>query len=342
MPPPMPMAAPMSVAELTDTASGAEGATQIAFTLPRPVDIPSGNSALVPIIDRDIPIERLDLFQHRSSRANPLASLRLRNDGKTGLPPGIVTLYETAAGNAYIGDARIAAVPVGEERLVSYAVDEKTRVITEFHTDTKVTKVAIADGALRLSRLSRTTDLYRIAAPASEPRTVTVEQDKVAGAKLVEPTAVTETPSSYRATIALKPGETRNLTFTFDKTNEETVQIGSLDDKRIATMSARGELDAAAQRAFAELARLKRAASEANAAVAAIAAKLTAIGGDQERLRANLTSVDRDSDLHKRYIKKLDEEETQIESLSKDKEAATRDAKTADDAVGHYIAQLRL
>jgi hypothetical protein len=332
------------VATLADT-TGLEGLTQITFTPASPVDIPSGNSALVPIIDRDIPVERSDLFQRASSRTNPLASLRLKNDGKTGLPPGVMTLYETAAaGNAYQGDARIAAVPVGEERLVSYAVDEKTRVVTEVHADTRVTKVAIADGVLRLTRLSRTADLYRVAAPVNEPRTVTVEQDKVAGAKLVEPAAaeVTETPSGYRRTIQLKPGETRSVTFTFERTNEETVQVAALDDRRIAAMSARGELDAGAQRAFAELARLKRAAGEANDAVAAIAARLAAIGTDQERLRANLTSVDRDSDLHKRYIKKLDDEETQLESLTKDKETATRDAKAADDAVGRYIAQLRL
>ena len=39
-------------------------------------------------------MERLSLYQPDTHPTNPLASVRLKNDGDTGLPPGILTLYE--------------------------------------------------------------------------------------------------------------------------------------------------------------------------------------------------------------------------------------------------------
>src|SRR5262249_20124575 len=44
-------------------------------------------------------------------------------------------------------------------------------------------------------------------------------------------------------------------------------------------------------------------------------AELKEITQDQDRLRRNLREVPADSDVHKRYLKKLDQQETRIEKL---------------------------
>jgi hypothetical protein len=48
-----------------------------------------------------------------------MAAVRLTNDGDTGLPPGILTIYERdkAGMVSYVGDARLSAFPIGEQRL---------------------------------------------------------------------------------------------------------------------------------------------------------------------------------------------------------------------------------
>ncbi|RJF89246.1 hypothetical protein D3874_21610 [Oleomonas cavernae] len=69
----------------TEVAS-TEALTQVVFKLGQPVSVGSGRSLSVPIIDRDVPAERLALYQPGVHQRHPLASVRLKNDGQTGLP----------------------------------------------------------------------------------------------------------------------------------------------------------------------------------------------------------------------------------------------------------------
>src|SRR5690606_32021944 len=102
------------------------------FRVPEPVTVASGYSLLVPVVDRTVPADLVALYQQQIHATHPLASVHLTNDGETGLPPGILTLYERdAAGSvSYIGDARLGALPAGESRLLSFAVDQKVTVDT--------------------------------------------------------------------------------------------------------------------------------------------------------------------------------------------------------------------
>ena len=71
--------------------------------------------------------------------------------------------------------------------------------------------------------------------------------------------------------------------------------------------------------------------------------KQTATGSPEASTGAqNLSSADRDSDLHKRYMTKLAEQETQIEQLQTARAKADDERKAAEKAVGDYLAKLEL
>jgi hypothetical protein len=84
------------------------------------VSVAAGQSLVLPILDRELPAQRIDLYQSSADQRHPLAAAALVNDGETGLPPGVLTLYEqtTAGGAFYLGDARLAAFPPGEKRMM--------------------------------------------------------------------------------------------------------------------------------------------------------------------------------------------------------------------------------
>ena len=136
--PPPPPPAPVTMAEKskampsepgTYAANSQEAATSVSFTLPNAVSAGSGQSLAVPIIDRNIPAERIALYAPAVHAIHPLASIRLTNDTESGLPPGIVTLFDTAGGaTTYVGDAVMSVLPQGEKRMLSFAVDQKTKV----------------------------------------------------------------------------------------------------------------------------------------------------------------------------------------------------------------------
>ena len=114
-------------------ASAQEAATQVVFALPGRVSVGNGQALMVPIVVRDVPGTRLALYQPGTHGRHPLAAVELENDGASGLPPGSLTLYEAGPAGAasYLGDARLANLPAGESRLVSYALDQKTTIDRE-------------------------------------------------------------------------------------------------------------------------------------------------------------------------------------------------------------------
>src|SRR5260370_6240756 len=118
-------AAPPRVASAADQVEATDAATQVVFRYPRAVSVDNARTLSIPIIDRQVPAERLSLYQAETAARNPLAAIRLSNDGDSGLPPGIITLYERdkAGYAAYVGDARLSGFPVGETRLLAYALD---------------------------------------------------------------------------------------------------------------------------------------------------------------------------------------------------------------------------
>lgn len=332
-------------APTVDTAEAQESMTQVLFRLPAPITLASGQSALVPLVDRDVPAERLDLLQPATSTLHPLASVKLTNDSGNGLPPGVVTLYEQAAGgSAYLGDARVGVLPAGENRLLSYAVDDKTKSSREPTSKSALSKATISQGVLYLTYTERQSILYRLAAPATEARRVLVEQSMIAGWKLVEPAGkdVEATASAYRVAVDLKPGESKTVTFVFEAPRIESTRIADFDDRSLAQVTATREIEPTVRNALAELARLRRVVAEKQTAETQIKTEIAALTEDQARIRANLNTVDRDNALHKRYIEKLSQEETRLEALQADRAKAAEATHAAQAAVDAYIAKLSI
>jgi hypothetical protein len=335
----------VGIAGPTEAAESIEALTQVSFRLPSPITVASGQSAILPLFDQELPVARFALYQPETSPAHPLAALRLRNSSATGLPPGVLTLYEEAkSGIAYLGDARLPVLPAGEERLLSYAVDEKIKLSREARTTNSYTKGAIAQGVLRLTRVVRQTTVYQIAAPAAEPRRVLVEQAKRQGWRLVEPAerAVEQTADVYRAAVDLKPGESKTLTFTLEMPASDTIRMVDVGNEQIAAVAESQEIAPAVKSALAEMARLRRIVSDKQAAENQLAKSIEALRKDQERIRENLSrgNINQGSALYKRYIEKLTEQETQFEKLQSDAAAAAEETRAATAAIDAYIAKL--
>src|SRR5579859_1639595 len=141
-----------------------------------------------------------------------------------------------------------------------------------------------------------------------------------------------ETPQAYRFPLDLEAGKTADLTVTFEQPNEEIEEIANFNDERIGAEAASRELDPKIRAAFAELAKLRQAVSAKKAAVSQIDQQVATLGNDQVRIRQNLASADRESDLHKRYMAKLAEQETQIEDLQSARTKADTERQAAEKA----------
>src|SRR5262249_21700788 len=142
-----------------------------------------------------------------------------------GLPPGILTIYERdKAGNvAYVGDARLSGFPIGETRLLAYALDEKITIERDPTQTDRIASGTIVDGSLRFARIVRQSTTYRVKGPAKEPRQLVIVQPRFAGWTLVKPEAkgVEISEGNYRLPFQLPGGD---QTQTFEVAQEQIQQ----------------------------------------------------------------------------------------------------------------------
>jgi hypothetical protein len=338
-PPPPGQAAAANASEASDAA------TQVQFKIPQPVSVASGRTLSIPIIDREVPALRLALYQADTAARNPLAAVRLTNDGQTGLPPGIITLYERdpAGYVAYVGDARLSAMPVGEARLLAYALDEKITVERDAAQTERLASGSIVKGALRFSRIIRQTTTYRVKGPLKEPRELIVVQRRLAGWSLVQPDAkgVELSEGTYRIPFHLPGGD---RTQTFDVVQEQTQQqelrlVDSAADQIRVYAQAR-EFDARTREALERILKLQAAVADAQFKVTQADGDREQIVQEQARLRDNLERVPSNSDLQRRYLATLDKQETELEAIAKRRAEAVTEVDGARQALRAYVAQL--
>ena len=338
-PPPPPVAAAAEQIEASDAA------TQVIFKFPRAVSVENGRTLSIPIIDRQVPALRMALYQGDTAARNPLAAIRLTNDGESGLPPGIITLYERdRAGNvAYVGDARLSGFPVGETRLLAYALDEKITIERDVAQTDRLATGTISGGVLKLSRIVRQTTTYRVRGPAKEPRQLIVVQRRLPGWTLTKPDAkgIDISEGNYRIPFTLPGGDqTQTLEVVQEQTQQQELRLvdGAADQIRVYAQAR--EFDAKTRDALTKVLQLQQSVAEAQRKGTQVDAERQAIVQEQARLRENLARVPANSDLQRRYLATLDKQESDLEALAKRKIEAEKGVETARDALRTYVAQL--
>jgi hypothetical protein len=338
-PPPAPLAAAAEQIEASDAA------TQVIFKFPRAVSVENGRTLSIPIVDRQVPAARLALYQADTAARNPLAAIRLTNDGESGLPPGIITLYERDKGGyvSYVGDARLSGFPVGETRLLAYALDEKIIIERDVAQTDRVASGTIANGALRLSRVVRQTTVYRVRGPAKEPRPLVIVQRRLPGWTLTKPDSkdVELSEGNYRIPFQLPGGDqTQTFEVVQEQTQQQEIRLVESAAEQIRVYAQAREFDAKTREALTRVLQLQQAAAEAQRKVAQVDAERQAIVQEQARLRENLARVPANSDLQRRYLATLDKQETDLEALANRRAEAEKAAEAARDALRTYVSQL--
>src|SRR6266700_3376492 len=302
-----------------EAATAAENATQIAFTAPYKVSVAAGQSLVLPLLDRELPARRIDLYQQSVDRAHPLAAIELTNKSETGLPPGVLTLYQLDDGRGamYLGDARLAALPAGDKRLLSYALDGKVTIDLTSGERRPVVKATIGDGVMHVNRVIRSTTSYRVKAAAPPPPLI-LEQPRRQGATLTAPDPKTAelTADSYRIPFVLPAAGEGSLNVVEEQPIEETIRLLDIDDNRLGALVSSNELDPKLRQKLGEVAARRQAVGHQRTELQHLKEQRVQLVEDETRLRNDLAVLGSDPGLKKRLLDKFSETETGIETVS--------------------------
>ena len=317
--PPPPLPDTLGTAAIA--AEAEEAPTQLLYRFPSRVSLATGHTMMVPFLDREVAASRTWLYQPDTHARRPLAAVRLRNDGDATLPAGIVTTFENTGEGAtnFVGDAQLPLLPKGTFKFVTLALDTKTDIRREDQGVQRTTLGKAVNGELTITTRSRRTLAYEITSPTEEDREIIVEEPRAAGwAPSADQQEIEETPTRFRFKIDAPKGQTTKSKLVVERTDRRIVHLTTLAPEQILTTIQGLENETPALKSA--IARLGETIGEINRARSQrgqLDAERKKIGEDQERIRRNLASVGANSDLGRRYLESLKQQEERLAVIAR-------------------------
>jgi hypothetical protein len=316
-------AAPAEAAGVMDAAASVESIASAAkvgelfqYTVGS-VSLPRQKSAMIPIVTDPVQIERLSIYNQSVLPKNPLNGARVRNTTGKHLLQGPVTVLDAGG---YAGDARIDDVPPGQERLLSYGIDQQVRVdATKNRQDSSIMTGKIVKGVLNLTLKDVFMQEYLAENKGDKDKTLVIEHPLRQGWKLLEPAKADETTESlYRFKGPVAAGKASKLTVKQELVRGEVVAIFPADVGQLAFYAKNNAIPKEVRDALSGAIEAKQAMVETERQIAVRAQRMAEITQEQNRIRENMKTVAQNSEYYQRLLKKLDEQETNIEKLQKE------------------------
>ncbi len=341
-------AAPTQMAMIA-TAAAAETASQMVFAFPHPIDLPAGNSLMIPFTSHELPAEKVWVYQPETNVQHPLAAVELKNDTDSGLPPGILTLYDRSAnGLLHVGDADMPLVPKNEDRFISFALDTKTKIDMQAQDDRTLGLITISQGVLHQKTVWRNTTTYTVRGPEDEDRAIVIEQNRRPDWELLKPEGIAGEPETtathHRLRLDVPAGKDRELKVTLQNEGEETIALVSCypDDIRTRMEAMGQDIPRDLRKALEKVIEMRGAAFTFEQKINEIAQERQRIYEDQNRLRENIRSVGTGSTVGERYMKNLNEQEDKLDRLVAQEEDTRAAMVTAQQELADYVSGLEL
>jgi len=290
------------------------------YRLDQPVTLGKHQSALLPIIGQSLQGQKLAVYNQAVNAKHPLNGYRLKNSSTLHLMQGPITVFD---GGAYAGDAQIQDLPPGQDRLISYALDLKTEVEPKIEGGTQeLATVSLKKGTMLVSRRLVEDRTYLVRNRDQKPRTVLIEQPYRADWKLVEPKDATErTRDLYRFSVAVDAGKTATLRVKETLPIQESILLMESGLDQIAYFQQAKEVSANVKEALQRVVHLRSKLDDTRAQRTRIEQRIGEITAEHSRIRENMQRLQQSSDLYNRYVKKLDQQETELEKLRKEIES---------------------
>lgn len=320
-------------------ASAGEAGETFMYSLDAPVTLERQRSAMLPILTTPVEGRRVSIYNAAAFQKHPMRGVQFKNSSKLHLMPGPISVSD---GAAYAGDAQIPHTSRDQERLLSYSVDLDVMGATEQSSTSTIVKVKIVDGLIERTQKARSTVKYTLTNNDSQRgRLVLVEHPKSTDWDLVEPAKPTETTEGlYRFELPLEAGKAATLSVVQEQTQRSSLALTALDMTELLAYAKDGKASPAVVDAVKKAAAIVARVNEADRGLARIEAQRNEITSDQGRIRNNMSSIDRNSELYRRYTTKLNEQEGTLEGLAGERIKVEETRMTAEKELIEYLRDL--
>jgi hypothetical protein len=305
------------------------------YALTQPVTIHKNESAMVPILQQELPAVHVTLWSDMDSL--PLRSVWLENKSKLTLDSGSFSIFESGE---FAGEGLLDPIHPGEKRLLSYAADQAVKIHRGAPAAASTLRhIAMHQGVLVQQTSQVTESAYTINNASDDTRDVLIEHTRQPNAELDSETKPTETTATaYRFRVPVAPHASADLHVRERALLSETVRIDP-DEDRTAFLIAVGKITPSVEEKLRPLIDAETALNGLNAKIAEIAQKEKTLAADEDRDRANLTAL-KGNDAAKRFVEELNSAEDQLQAARKQAADLAQQKNAAVDKLNAMIAAL--
>ncbi|MGA3135800.1 MAG: hypothetical protein ABSC88_07385 [Terracidiphilus sp.] len=283
------------------------------YALTQPVTIHKNESAMVPILQQELPAEHVTLWSEKDP--TPLRAVWLENKSKLTLDSGSFSIFESGE---FAGEGLLDPIHPGEKRLLSYAADQAVRVkVADRESKRTLHHVKIIKGVIIETYMDVTSVTYSATNHAEADRIVLLEHPRRNnGWTLDEGLKADETaPDLYRFKLPVASHSTEKLEVRERGPEHQRVDLVSTQDqteylldlvKRVPDALDKLKPVIDAQTALAELDRRIGESKKTEETAAA----------DEARDRENLTAL-KGNDAAKRFVDELNRAEDLLQATRK-------------------------
>ena len=334
-------AAPLDpTASVASVASAAKVGELFQYTV-GDVTLPRQTSSMIPIVADEITARKLSIYNQSVLPRNPLNGAKIKNTTGKHLLTGPVTVFD---GGGYAGDAQIDNLPPGQERLISYGIDQQILVDAAKNTsEASVLTGKVVKGVLTVSRRHLFTQEYVAENKGDKDKTLVIEHPRRGGEwLLLDPKPDETTDVLYRFIGQVPAGKSTALAVREQVVDSEQIAILPAGVDQLEAYIRNGPIPQPVKDALTKAVQLKGQMTDSQHQLQDRQQQIQRITQEQARIRENMKTVAQNTDYYNRLLKKLDEQETAIENLQKESAGFQEKVDVQRKALEDYLAGLNV
>ncbi|MDR3342116.1 MAG: DUF4139 domain-containing protein [Treponema sp.] len=324
-----------------ETAQGAAVGDQFEFTLNKPVNLESQQSAMLPLVEGTVLAVRSLVFSGAKAAKggiiHPAVSAEITNTMGMKLPAGPITVYD---GGTYAGDALIAFFPEQEKRLIAYGDDLSVTGAVTASSSRVMSAVTVSKGIMTVGRKQTYKTVYAFRNAGGATKRFIVEHPITKGTTLTAGQSFTErTDAVYRFSMDLPAGE---LTFVAQEESPltERITLAPLTVASLVSYASNQEIPANVRAALEKAIELKQTVDATNSDLGDMDLRRTRIIAEQDRIRRNLEAAGSQTQQGQEYLKRMADMDGAIDALNAAVEEAEKAVRIAQDVYDTYVREI--
>ena len=312
------------------------------YKLKDPITILKNRSALVPITQSSLAVEKVSIWNEQLGLLRPQRALWLTNSTGLTLDGGSVSILQD---ETFAGEGILDPLRPGEKRLLSYATDLAVNVSSRIGSEReRVTRVRVSRGIMTQESEIREKKTYTFRNEDTTPRSMIVEHPVRSGYELRGDLRPAETTADWmRFRLALEPKQTASLVVEEARPTQSTFMITNISAEQLGLFVSQRSIDPAIEASLRDVLSQKNAIANLQAQKSNRDDETQKIFDDQQRLRENIKALKgtpEEKPLLERYTGQLNDQETRLTAIQKESDRLDAEIEAATARLNDRIQGL--